>query len=168
MSVRGILENTEDNAVYHKEDIWITKISATYCSALMETHSSERNTHLDLELSVFCWELFHLWCIFPSHLSHQKLSSLIPPVWEAVPCAEHGGLASEPSPTPHHSWKMGPFSFTGPWQWSRIFFPCLLLCGAQSKLVYTSMHCGCILGLQINTQKLFTYTDGFQTRIFSL
>ena len=39
---------------------------------------------------------------------------------------------------------------------------------AQSKVVHTGMHCGCILGLQISIQKLFTYTDGFQTGIFSL
>lgn len=165
MSVRGILENTEDNAVYHEEDIWITKISAPYCSALMETHRSERNTRLDLELSVFWWEAFHLWRIFPSHLSHHKLSSLIPPMREAVPWAGHGGSASEPSPAPYHSWQMGPFSFTGQWLWGRILV-CFFFF-AQSKVVHTGMHCGCILGLQISIQKLFTYTDGFQTGIFS-
>lgn len=100
MSVRGILENTEDNGVYHEEDIWITKISVPHCSALMETHSGERNTRSGLELSAFCRELFH-WggchhhCLFPSHLSHLTLPH--PSSVEAVPRDRHKGSTPEPS-----------------------------------------------------------------------
>lgn len=74
MSMRGILENTGDNVVYHVEDIWITKISVPYCNAMTDMHSDGGNSYLSLELSIFCRELFHCGgchChLFSSHLSH--------------------------------------------------------------------------------------------------
>lgn len=72
------------------------------------------------------------------------------------------------SPPLHHTThgKWGRFPSLANDYEAEYWFVCFFF--AQSKVVHTGMHCGCILGLQISIQKLFTYTDGFQTRIFSL
>lgn len=49
----------KDNAVHPGEDIWITKVSVSYCSAMREMHSGERSTGSNLELSIPCRELSH-------------------------------------------------------------------------------------------------------------
>lgn len=66
----------KDNVVHHGEDIWITKVSVSSCSAMQEMQGGERNTGSDLELSKPCRELSH-WGLpppfpfmsFPSHIA---------------------------------------------------------------------------------------------------
>lgn len=215
MSMRGILENTEDNVVYHGEDIWITKISVPYCSAMMEMHSSERNACSQLELSVPCKELFHCGSchhhLFPSHLSYQHCP--VPPtsvvflgaledsssawgfchkrwssdftgfsVWRwggkciriqlqaAVPLAKHGGRGPEPSSahTGTPALRANGFIFLCcpmTQSWGRISSPYLFHCDDQSWTIFQQ---NIDAGLQTGILKLFSYTDDFYARNFSL
>lgn len=75
--MRGIFENMKENVVYHRENIWIIKISVLYCSAMVEMHSSVRNPCSRLQLRILCREFFHCGGCdhhhFPSPLSCHTL-----------------------------------------------------------------------------------------------
>lgn len=49
----------KDNVAHHGEDIWITKVSVSSCSAMWEMHSSERNRLRPWAEQFPCRELSH-------------------------------------------------------------------------------------------------------------